>query len=386
VQYSIGHKPRGLLALTLVISAAMALLLITATASAEATETASSTTGLAQESVATVGAVAAPAAEPVDVPDPEEAPAPEEAPGADEGGGPATTVVSKEEPASAPVVKAVAHSLSSSPGSPSPSSGSPNRPQPKAAQAISRSLSSALPADPGNATPSTEPVSELTRKVHQDNVGTVARVVDRAAGTGPVQRLASDPLQMVSEAVHRAALDPLDLVIPDLEKLPLLGALAGVDPGPLAIDLGPLPPAVPGVQSMLPTDSHPVGQATALTDTLGNRLADLADVDLTSIEALSVAGPFVGLASRPSAHPAEAYLAQAGQQSRNFTPPNGNGPIPLPDAPQVGVSGSAASSFVPIAALLALLALAVPAIRRRPWEVPAFSAPAPFVCALERPG
>jgi len=49
-------------------------------------------------------------------------------------------------------------------------------------------------------------------------------------------------------------------------------------------------------------------------------------------------------------------------------------------------SGSGASFFVPIAALLALLALASPAIFRRLRELPDFPAPTPFVCALERPG
>ncbi len=368
--------PRGPLALTLFIVATMGLFAVTASAGAEVTGTAA--TGLAQESSAPVSSAPveptpapAVATEPVDTPETKEAPA-------DEGGATTTAMANEEEPVAPtpPITKTVTHSPSTSPAP-------PNGSQPHAAQATSGSLSSALPADPENATSAaTDRVSELTGKVRQDSGGTVARAVDRAAETGSVQRLAPDPLRMARETVHRAA---LDLVTVDLEKLPLLGAPARVDPGPLAIDLGPPPTAVPGIRNM-PTDSRPARQAISLSGTLGNQLAGPADVDLTLFEAPRASGLFAGLTSRASANPSGAYLAQAGEQSRNFTPLNGNGPTPLPDSPQVGVSGSAASSFAPIAALLALLALAVPAIRRRPWEMSAFSAPTPFVCVLERPG
>ena len=77
----------------------------------------------------------------------------------------------------------------------------------------------------------------------------------------------------------------------------------------------------------------------------------------------------------------------AGERSRNLTPANGNDLVPPPTSPQSAAAGSGgSSSFVPVAALLALLALAVPATCRRFKEKPAFPAPAPFVCALERPG
>jgi hypothetical protein len=62
------------------------------------------------------------------------------------------------------------------------------------------------------------------------------------------------------------------------------------------------------------------------------------------------------------------------------------GPGPSPGSSESAASGTAGSFFVPLAALLALLALAAPAILRRLREAPEFSAPAPFVCALERPG
>jgi hypothetical protein len=69
--------------------------------------------------------------------------------------------------------------------------------------------------------------------------------------------------------------------------------------------------------------------------------------------------------------------------------PANDSPSDRPAAPSqsLGASaGSGSSFFVPLAALLALLALAAPATFRRLREVPAFRPPTPFVCALERPG
>ena len=62
-----------------------------------------------------------------------------------------------------------------------------------------------------------------------------------------------------------------------------------------------------------------------------------------------------------------------------------DGPMPAPGS-SGAAAGSTGSFFVPLAALLALLALAVPAAMRRFGEVPDFRLPTPFVCALERPG
>jgi hypothetical protein len=61
---------------------------------------------------------------------------------------------------------------------------------------------------------------------------------------------------------------------------------------------------------------------------------------------------------------------------------------PIPESPGSAAPGlgSSGSFFVPIAALLALLALVAPATFRRLREVPNLPAPTPFVCALERPG
>jgi hypothetical protein len=63
-----------------------------------------------------------------------------------------------------------------------------------------------------------------------------------------------------------------------------------------------------------------------------------------------------------------------------------HGPRPSPSSSGEATSAPGGSSFVPLAPLLALLALVAPAILRRFREVPDLPAPALFVCALERPG
>jgi hypothetical protein len=66
---------------------------------------------------------------------------------------------------------------------------------------------------------------------------------------------------------------------------------------------------------------------------------------------------------------------------------DGNGPSgPPPQTSPPAASGLGGSFFVPIAALLALLALVTPAITRRLKEMVDLSPPLPFACALERPG
>jgi len=61
-------------------------------------------------------------------------------------------------------------------------------------------------------------------------------------------------------------------------------------------------------------------------------------------------------------------------------------PLPAPESPGAVASGSGGQIFVPLAALLALLALVAPAVLRKLGEAPEFRPPTPFACALERPG
>jgi hypothetical protein len=72
--------------------------------------------------------------------------------------------------------------------------------------------------------------------------------------------------------------------------------------------------------------------------------------------------------------------------SEEPAPANGGGSFQVPEMLSAAASGLGGSTFVPIAALLALLALVVPAIFRRLTEMADLSPPLPFACALERPG
>lgn len=93
-------------------------------------------------------------------------------------------------------------------------------------------------------------------------------------------------------------------------------------------------------------------------------------------------GPLGVLAALPSPS-GDAAVGLAPERSNDPAP---GIPLQLP-APSGAAGGSLGTSFfIPFAALLALLALAAPAISRRHWEPPAFVPPTPFVCGLERPG
>lgn len=95
-----------------------------------------------------------------------------------------------------------------------------------------------------------------------------------------------------------------------------------------------------------------------------------------------------GLLERSSIDP-------VGATAGSHAPPSeapGQHPSPSGPGPVSGLSTNAAPGpgggnfFVPIAALLALLALAAPAISRRAKEALVAPVPSRFVCALERPG
>lgn len=81
------------------------------------------------------------------------------------------------------------------------------------------------------------------------------------------------------------------------------------------------------------------------------------------------------------------FAGTAIDRSRSQNPAPTDVPLPAPGSPgAIAPGGSGGPIFVPLAALLALLALVAPAIPRRLGGVPAFRPSTPFVCALERPG
>lgn len=101
-----------------------------------------------------------------------------------------------------------------------------------------------------------------------------------------------------------------------------------------------------------------------------------------------------GLSGAAGSLPSISSLAPAAADAGPVRAPVGGGrgsapahaPGPPPGVPAAVGSTSAGTSFVPIAALLALLALVAPAIFRRPLRVPRSRAPVELACALERPG
>jgi MYXO-CTERM domain-containing protein len=105
--------------------------------------------------------------------------------------------------------------------------------------------------------------------------------------------------------------------------------------------------------------------------------------EVGKISALKPNGGELGLS--PGTRIPSAFLASPTTDHLGSPAPS-DVPLPAPKSPANVVPGSGGPSFVPIVALLALLALVAPAALRRFGRAPDFRAPAPFVCALERPG
>jgi len=334
MQYSISHQPsrRGALPSVLVAAAAIALLLaLAASAKAE-----NSPSGAVAELTAESSASAQAAAPPVEVPAPVDTPDPVEAPAdvepATGGGEVVASAVSKTES----ITASVRHPI--------------------------KTASATVETAAAN-------VESLTEEAQSE-----------------VTREASEVIRHGTEG----------LVTPDHVRnlLPSVGALperAGVgalsSPGePNSSRATPELPSTPGVNPDLQPGGPQENQRATLLDLpFMQRITDfggieplrlmIANADFSAAHALSATAvtPLAeDIANSPGAAP-----------DRNGDRPN---PMPSLPTPQIGASGAAPSSFVPIAALLALLALAAPAIRRRPWEGPVCSPPIPFVCALERPG
>jgi hypothetical protein len=269
----------------------------------------------------------------------------------------------------------------------------------------------ATPAPPPAPAPSS-PASDAVRAVSDvtADVGTAAapEAGDRPV-SGLVARAGGETSRAVGSTSEAAAAAPL----PEKIAEPVARAANGVDrlsaeAQARALDLvasaeKTVLPALPGLartgsaapsnQSLpLPEHQAPVGKSLLTGAWLGllpeagesvpaTYTADTAAIDLLSVE--SPNGSVDLAAAQPSMLPGPA----AGAIPHFDAPAAPDAPGPPPGSTTgVTTSGSGASFFVPIAALLALLALASPAILRRLRELPAFPAPTPFVCALERPG
>lgn len=377
MQYSISHKPssRGGLSSVLATAAAVALLLALAASSAKAEATpAGGLTGLTEGSSASTEAATVPAevpAAPVDTPESVEAPADVE-PAAT--GGEVASEVTKSEP-----VTASAPTPAESPSAPTA--------VPVATPDLIRTASTAVETAAAGV--------DSVREGVQSEIAHPA--ADRVAAAGHGHTPPHHPLRKANKVLRHGT---QGLVAPDRVQNLLPPARVLAEGPDLGVFSSPVQPGSPSAAPELPSaPPQPIGprlnqRATVLDRLFIQRITDFGGIEPGGIEPLRLmlgrAGFSAGQqASLASPDAAVTSLVGGAASSRDTAPDrNGNQPIPVPSlpAPQVGASGAAPSSFIPIVVLLALLALAAPAIRRRPWEGPVCSPPVPFVCALERPG
>lgn len=216
----------------------------------------------------------------------------------------------------------------------------------------------------------------------------VSKLVENASKTvapNPVARAAqllSEVTASVREGVDRIASTAVGL-LPDVN--PLLPVLAGTDQlrSILGTSSGSGAPSqqAPGLHRPLGISAMLGHPADSPEDLVAKYMAGSDGAEASGLGAPEGLGDSKG-------SPSPVFLSNgatsAGQHSNGSAPLDVPGP--LPRSPGVAVGGSGASFFVPIAALLALLALVAPAIHRRLREAPDFPVPTPFVCALERPG
>lgn len=189
----------------------------------------------------------------------------------------------------------------------------------------------------------------------------------------------TEPLLEMTAPVRGALASPLSpLLAPAIETLlPQSPLLPQSQPAAEALS------GVPGFDAQVPAGPLSHRQATDLvTPSIGDLLV-LGGVQ----PGANGHGPSKKTWLLPAATGVAFGAAAAGSAVERFgNPMPSDTPLPAPESPGAAAPGSAGSFFVPLAALLALLALVAPATRRRLREVPGFPAPTPFVCALERPG
>lgn len=155
--------------------------------------------------------------------------------------------------------------------------------------------------------------------------------------------------------------------------------------GPVSNTVEAADTAVEGIGGRLRSASVPTAPQVAFPEPQGTH-ASLGAV-ASSPSAMSVrliGGAAELLRAAPSDAPESARTATGGVGRGSEG--SSHGPGPRPGSPAAVGSASGGTSFAPIVALLALLALVAPAIFRRPLRVPSSRAPAELACALERPG
>jgi hypothetical protein len=208
-------------------------------------------------------------------------------------------------------------------------------------------------------------VAGLAKRIRDPLNKTVARVTDPV--TRVTDRLAASLtdaglVSPTASAATGVALSAAGILQAEGESrgdwaMTLSGAPgAGPLPNPGAIDLGPF------------ANAYPTGADNL--EIAGIRTS--APRDGEKVLSPETRSPFAG-------HAGPAIDRLGGSPSPNL-------PLPAPESPATAVADSGGPTFLPIVALLALLALVAPAATRRLGGAPGFRAPTQFVCALERPG
>lgn len=241
-----------------------------------------------------------------------------------------------------------------------------------------------------------QPVSEVVKEVSRG--GTAAEQV-----TGQVTETVNDAVSSAGNRRPQPILPEALKRRPGVEQLLQAGAPAhgSLSRGaPAAIEAQAPPTGIasapgPGTSNKTPSlpASPPAGQPTQ---------RPIAAADDLRLPPSHVTAPGPGGESHQLLAPggsigllaAVAVTAASAHSSPGSGPVPGHptdrapldGPQPFPDFSGEAIPAPGGSSFVPFAALLALLALVAAAILRRFREVPDLPAPALFVCALERPG
>jgi hypothetical protein len=221
--------------------------------------------------------------------------------------------------------------------------------EPPASRPVDALRAAASPGDagPGGSLPSgTEAADSTTRAVGE--LGRGAAVALQSLGDGLRSLLPVDALGPVAGLLAGAGLADL---VPG--RLALGRLLPGS--GPVALDDGP---PLAGARDVLGAQARPTALAPPLSAGGG------------------------GPALTPSQSSAQPPAAEAGGRPGSSSPRK----APAPTTGGAAAAGPGGLSFVPFLGLLVLAALAAPMLLRRLGAATASLRPAPFICALERPG
>jgi hypothetical protein len=229
----------------------------------------------------------------------------------------------------------------------------------EAAQAVPESLKAVTAVPAGSHQP-----SEPADGIRQIAAGAVALAVDRL------------PAAQVGRALR-----PADL----------LSSIASTSDEAAAATFGSLPAGKnPSVNGTTKVPELPRAGLFSNQGAIGPELPPsvyLTEITRFQISELSLSKPSDReTAHSPLASPSNTEALTSSAIDRGGRPTPLDVPLPTPESPATAVADSGGPSFVPIVALLALLALVAPTAIRRLGKVADFRAPIPFVCALECPG